>query len=313
MKRTFQQSKFQRLLLVGVSVLFAFAVLFVLAYRERAVLLAYDWKLRWHFVLYALLMLVAAMVLAALIWADLMRTLGSRVPVADQLRYYMISQLAKRLPGTVWYVASRSYFYQQHGESVRFVTYASTLELIISTMAGAVVTLAAAAYSFVQLSSLHLIGLACAIMLGVVALHPASIRWLLQRLGSADAPTCRYSDILRWLAGYVLLWGMGGAVFFLNANAVIPVGLKFLPYVIGSWTLVGVLSILVFFLPSNLGFTEVGLSLLLASIVPSPIAVVIAILSRLFVLIYELVGAGLVISLLRFTKATWSTNGAPVE
>jgi hypothetical protein len=61
-----------------------------------------------------------------------------------------------------------------------------------------------------------------------------------------------------------------------------------------------VLSYAVFFLPNNLGFTEVGLSLLLANLVPSSFAVIIAVLTRFSILIYEIIIALLVITLLRF-------------
>jgi hypothetical protein len=71
---------------------------------------------------------------------------------------------------------------------------------------------------------------------------------------------------------------------------------------IGSWSLVGTLSFLVFFLPSNLGFSEVGWSLLLATLVPSALAVVVAVVNRIIVLIYEIVTVAGILLLIRLAR-----------
>jgi len=85
------------------------------------------------------------------------------------------------------------------------------------------------------------------------------------------------------------VWIMGGVSLFFIGNAIIPISLSNLGYVIGVWSLVGVLSFVLFFLPTNLGFNEIGFSLLLAQIVPSPIAVLIAVASRICTTIFDLV------------------------
>jgi hypothetical protein len=137
------------------------------------------------------------------------------------------------------------------------------------------------------------IGLGATLVVGGVATAPRVIRWVLRRLGHSNAPLVPYRAILGWLSVYLVIWVLGGLILYLIANAVTVVDLGFAPYLIGSWSLVGVLSVLVFFLPTNLGFTEVGLSLLLASVMPSSLAVVVAILSRIAVMVYELLGAWL--------------------
>jgi hypothetical protein len=279
---------------------FALAVLGLLLYRERAVLLDYDWRLRWVYIAYSFLLLIAGTLLAALVWTSLMRTLGSNVSIIDHIRYYVLSQLAKRLPGTVWYIASRSYFYREHGDSAVFVTIASSLELLISCAAGALVALLFTGFTFTSLSPFYLAILTIILMAAAFASRPAFICWLLRRMGHRETPTIRYSHILQWLCAYILLWILGGAMLFLTATAVTPLRPHFFFYVVGSWSLVGVLSYAVFFLPNNLGFTEVGLSLLLANLVPSSFAVIIAVLTRFSILIYEVIIALLLITLLRF-------------
>jgi uncharacterized membrane protein YbhN (UPF0104 family) len=99
--------------------------------------------------------------------------------------------------------------------------------------------------------------------------------------------------VSKWLALYGLIWLLGAAIFFCNVYAITQISLEHLPFIMASWTLVGVLSVLVIFLPSNLGFTEVGVSLLLSLIMPSSLAVMVALLARVFTLIIELIACGL--------------------
>jgi len=270
-------------------------VLGFLLYREREVLLAHDWQVRPAFLVVGLALMLGGTLLAAWIWSSLMGALGSRVSFAHHLRIYCLSQLSKRIPGTLWYVAGRGYLYRQHAESVRLVTVATGLELVITVLSGALVTLVCAAYALVDLQRLHLIGLAAAVGVGLALTHPRSITWLLRSSGLAEPPALRYLRVLLWLGGYVLLYVIGGLIFFTVANVVTPLGIQHLPYLIGSWSLVSTLSILVFFLPSNLGFTEVGLTLLLTGLMPSSLAVLVAVLSRLLFLVYELISVGVIL------------------
>jgi hypothetical protein len=229
----------------------------------------------------------------------MMHSLGSHVSFRLHMRYFAISHLARRLPGTIWYVAGRGYLYRQQGESVRLVAAATGVELVVSVLAGSLTTLFCAAYALVALQRGQLIGLGLLVGLGLLATHPRALNWLLVKIGRQPAPHLPYIRVLGWLAGYVMLYVLGGLMFFLIGNAVTPIAARHFPYVLGSWALVSTLSVLVFFLPSNLGFTEVGLSLLLTTILPSSFAVLIAVLSRVLMTIYEIIGAGAIVLLIR--------------
>jgi glycosyltransferase 2 family protein len=300
-----RQSPLRLLIALGM-ILFSIALLIVLIYRQYDVLRDYRWNLHWVFILGGFGALLPGLLLAAAVWADLMRSLGSRVRFVDHIRYYCITHLGRRLPGTLWYVAGRSYFYKQHNESLKLVATASGLELIISVVSGALVTILFSAYAFRALPSLYLIGLLGVLALGVALTHPQVIHQILRRMKLPIPHPLRYVEIVRWLIGYGLIWIAGGIVLFMIVNAVTALALFHLPFIITIWSLVGTLSITVFFLPSNLGFTEVSLSLLLSTLVPSSLAVVIALLVRLALLAYEIVGAGGVVLITNFMKNTQS-------
>lgn len=292
----------QILLAVG-TLAFSCVVLGVLLYRERALLLQFEWHFNPLLIGIAFLVFFAGLVIATLTWASLMARMGSRLSYATHVDYYCLSQLAKRLPGTLWYLAGRTYLYKQSGESLRLVTFASSIELFITILAGSLTSLVFAGYSLAEQTALPLWGWLGLSGMGLLFLHPAPLHYLLRKFKIVDTPRLHYRHLLGWVACYCLIWISGGTVFFLVSNSVIAIPLSQLAYFIGSWSLVGTLSILVFFLPSNLGFTEVGLSLLLANVIPSSLAVIIAVANRIFLLICELVGIPLLILLTRcFTR-----------
>jgi hypothetical protein len=128
------------------------------------------------------------------------------------------------------------------------------------------------------------------ILIGGVMIHPRVISWILLKL-NVEAATLEYRLIIKSLITYLLIWILGGIVLFFIANSIYPLQLSNLAYVIGSWCLVGFISSILLFSPSNLGLTEVGLSLLLANIMPASIAVIVSIMGRVLITIYELIWA----------------------
>ncbi len=308
-KRFATLSLSQILLAVG-TLAFSCAVLGLLLYRERELLFQFQWRFDPLLIGIAFLVFFAGLVIATLTWANLMRRLGSILPYATHIDHYCLSQLAKRLPGTLWYLAGRTYLYKQSGESLRLVTFASSIELFITLLSGSLTSLIFAGYALSEQTAFPLWGWLALSGIGLLLLHPKSLHYLLQKFKIVDTPRLHYLHLLGWVACYCLIWISGGTVFYLVSNSVTVIPLSQLTYFVGSWSLVGTLSILVFFLPSNLGFTEVGLSLLLANVIPSSLAVIIAVANRIFLLICELVGIPMLILLTRFLTRAFKKGTA---
>ena len=268
-------------------ILVALTFLLVLAYQERAVLLSHPWQFRWPYLITSFVLFLVALVLAALIWADLMHRLGSKLSLHHHVRYFCISQLARRLPGTIWYVVGRSYLYKREGELTRLVSLASGIELVVMLLAGILASVAMATQWLVALPMGYLYGLFFLLPVFILLLHPRTVTWSLRRISLDDAPLLHFSSVLRWVVGYIAIWLLGGLIFYLALNVVLVLPLVHLPFVIGIWCFVGVSSIAVFFLPTNLGFSELGLSLLLSTILPLSISVSVAILTRILLLVFE--------------------------
>lgn len=286
-----------RAVLVVALLITSASILGWLVFRERDVLLAYDWRVRWDSGLIAAGLYTVALIVSVWVWAGIMRTLGARLPLTWHWYYISLSNLAKRLPGTVWYVIGRAQFYRRHGVPSQATSLGSVIEMGASSVAGVLVSamFAGPIMAHYGVSWVWLIPVLAA---GVLALHPTLLTWLLRRSG-VQAEQIRLELLLRWVIAHVLVWLTGGGMFLAIVSMFVDVSLSNWGYVIGSWALVGTLSTLVLLLPSNLGITEVGLSLLLAGIIPGPIAVLAALSVRLLTIVFEISWAVGVLALFR--------------
>ncbi len=272
--------------MLGISV----AILGVIVYRQWDVLVSYPWEFRPFPLLASFAFYSADLFLVVWVWSEMMKKLGHPMGFWKHFRYYCMTNLAKRIPGTVWYIAGRAQFYKDDGGVPRRVTsILSGVEVGVSVIAAILVSLVFGLPILLRYQvSLWVVG---GVLVGsMLVLHPRALAFAMKRLG-ADVSMFGYQDLLVWIGTYALVWMGGGGMLFFICRIIVPVDLSAFGYMIGCWTLVGLLGVVFFFSPSNLGVSEVGFSLLLATVMPPPIAVVVALVVRLVPFLYELVWA----------------------
>jgi hypothetical protein len=116
---------------------------------------------------------------------------------------------------------------------------------------------------------------------------------LLRRGGAgADAPLLpRRGVTLGLAAGYLLYWGLTGLAFAALIRSIFPLPASAIPLALAGYAAgyaVGFLSLLT---PAGLGVREGVLVLALAPVMPAGPALVVALLSRLWMMVFELLGA----------------------
>jgi hypothetical protein len=279
-----------RVAFIALMLALSSAVLGWLIYRERNVLLDYDWNIRWEFVLGSFVLFSLDLGVVAIVWGWMFNSLGEQHSLWKHLRYYCVSNVTKRLPGTIWYIAGRTYLYSQDNSDPARVLLASGLEMALLIMSGIAVSVMFAAPMIAETRAGWL-GFGLVFIVTCFAIQPRVVKWVMVRLGKPSLLTLRYVDLLSWTLCYMLVWIIGGTVIFMVGRSLAIISVSNLLYIIGSWSLTGVVSAAMFFVPSNLGITEVTLSLMLSRIMPSPIAVLIAIASRILITIYEIIWA----------------------
>lgn len=283
--------KINRTVVTIISISVTIIILGYLVYRQRDIILNYQWQFRPFPLLLSFIIFSSALLWVSLVWGWIINKFGIKLSYQRHIRYYIISNLAKRIPGTIWYLASRFQLYVNDGLNVKTTALASGVEMVLITLAGILVTLL---FSTQTLLEYHISPflLVLIFVIGLIIVHPKVIRWVLRKRDIALG-NLNYIFILQGILAYIISWILGGIVLFETGNIIVPIPFINLPFFIASWAFVGILSTLLFFSPSNLGITEIGISLLLTRIVPSSIAVLIAISSRIIMIIFEIFWAGL--------------------
>jgi len=288
-KFAIKPSKINPLLLPAITILIAIAILGYLIYRERQLLLAYNWQFHPQYFALTFILYSIDLAIVALVWGWIMNTLSKQLNYLTHFRYFSIANITKRIPGTLWYIANRAQLYKSNGIDPKLTTVASGMELAVSVLSSVVVC-GIFSIPIILQYELNPIILGVIVLLCIIVIHPRFMDWIF-RLLKVEASEFSYLEILKWLITYIFAWVLGGLLLFFLGNSITTIPIENLPYIIGSFGLVNLLSMAFFFLPTNLGITEVGLSLLLANIMPSSVAVVVAIAFRLVVILYEIVWA----------------------
>ena len=291
------QTSPRRFQITNTKIIYSLIVLFIaggilgyLIYSQRDILLTYDWDINWFQVFFSFIVFSLDLLLVIIVWTWLMNSLGKKIKFSTHFLYYSISNVTKRIPGTLWYIASRAQLYKSDQVDYKITTITSGVEYAIATIGSVLVCLLFAIPIIIEYSYSPFLFIVVILIAGFVV-HPRVIDWIFRRL-KLDAGSLEYRVILKSLVLYMLIWVLGGVVLFLIANSIYPLQMTDLSYVIGAWSIVGFITSVLLFLPTNLGLTEVGISLLLSNIMPSSIAVIIAILGRIFITIFELIWAG---------------------
>jgi hypothetical protein len=285
------------------GVLFALSLFFLgyVLYRGRdtlgQTLLNVDWRLLG--LAFALYPLGFAPVIWS--WHLLMARIGGCARLGINVRLYSLSCLPKRIPGSVWYIASRVVLYRDRGVDSALTLTATAMETMWLVLAGLSVyllslPLGAPMGEAVQLDR-RLIGVAgvCfALALASPLWAPLllrGVRWLLARMSVSVSVELQARDVLLFLGMSVVAWVGGGVVLYVLANAVTPLSLAQLPALLGAWGAAGAISLSAGLLVGGMGLREVTLTVLLANLMPLPVAVAVSLLFRVLLTVGEFVWA----------------------
>lgn len=294
----------------------AFLLIGVSLYANWRELSAHDWQLNLFWFLLSLF-LVSAVVLTLPVWWTLsLRFLGDRLAWGQGVRIWSIAQLAKYLPGGIWNYASRLYACDRAGLSKRHVGLSLAIETILRIQAAAVAfLLSLSLWPTHEWSSSTLLAVAALLLLGCLVLYPPVLQkgmngaLRILRREPVVLRALQYRHILLLLVLHTLtVLGSGGA-FYLMVRSVYSVPLRAALPMTGMLAVSVIAGFLNPLTPHGLGTREGLLILLLGSYLPAPVAIVVSLLSRMWLTLSELLSVLLVT--LVFRSSFVEDNGSP--
>jgi len=279
-------------------------------------------------------LLVSVYVLHGLFWRRITSDLGGgSAPLRGSMRAYFASALGRYLPGRLWQLAglavlsgragltpSRAVAASLFGQLAFLTSGLLFLGLTLPDLAARTgVGAASGALNPVLLASVLAVAAAVGIWLLVATrlgrfLHRWAERRLGARMGERVAATLAIADevepgrALVWAAGYALSWLLFGAAFVLFVSAFAPVPPQHLLATAGTVAASYLAGYVFILAPAGLGMREAAMGLLLAQFLTPAAALVIAVLSRVWFTVAEVLPLAL-IPLLPHKAAAPSASG----
>lgn len=250
------------------------------------------------FAFLALLVGMLTFLSLSLLWHKTIQQLGYPLRIPIGMRIWFLSQVVRYAPGNVWQFFGRVYLANKEGIAAQSISLSMVFELLQTITAGLLV----AALSLVFWQQLHVLSYATLLLIPLIVWYVSPqllqrpLNWLFQQIRlPSDALVLHRRDLLVLLPGYCVSWVLFGMVLYLLTYAVYPLPLSQLPAITGIFAIAWILGFLSFITPSGLGVREGILGMLLGTLMPMPIALLVTVLSRVFLTLAELCCVALVV------------------
>jgi phosphatidylserine/phosphatidylglycerophosphate/cardiolipin synthase-like enzyme len=252
---------------------------------------------------------VGLLVWGVVLWSLVLgRFDGARPRFRAMLQVWFGTNLAKYLPGGVWPLVTAAGMAGRLGASPVALAGSFVLHAALTALGAAAAAALLLAPAGLAGGGLPLVAGAAAVPAALLAVHPAVLNRLVgvaARLARREAPAWRgrWVDGLGLLALYAATWVGYGAAFSLFVSSVAPVARGAWPMLAGVNALAFVAGFVAVFAPGGIGVREAALAGLLLPVFPGRVRVLIAAVSRLWLMAAELAGGALVLAVSRGATA----------
>ncbi len=255
-------------------------------------IIEYDWRINYYFLIFSWILSIAGGFLVALGWNLILGVLGGRLGYRRALKIFFLTDLAKYVPGKVWTMVGKVYLCAKEGIPVPTTSTSVVIQPLIQVISGLLIFLLSLPF-WTQTSDFmnNLYFLFPLIPIGLILLHPAImtrlLNFMLTKLKQKRVElNIKYRDILLILLLWCGLWVLTGITYYLLIIAVHAFPISRLPVTVGIFSIAGVSQ---FLTPAGIGVLEGMLTVLLGLYFPLPVAILIALLARVWKTVTELV------------------------
>ncbi len=237
---------------------------------------------------------LAAALFWATVWQQMVKRMDRRLGWADGIRIYLLSNLVKYVPGSIWGYASRLYWGSELGLSAASVGISVIWETGLAVLASLLLTaITIPTYPSKLPQSLSILLWVISGLCFVALFPPLATQWMrtFQKHRSYEMPYLRWRDFFIYLFCAICTHMLVGMAFFLFIRSLLNVDMHLLLSFVGIWSLAATAGLVVVIAPHGLGVKEGVLVLLLQSFMPFETALAISLVSRLWTIAGEVINA----------------------
>lgn len=255
----------------------------------------YQWSLRWDWLVLSAALVWIDFVILILLWRFILTRIGQHsLPFWTAYRVWFLSNFGKYLPGKVWTVMGMVVLLRAEGYSAAPVLVSAILNQALSILSGlslSVVVLGSGTFGSIPIPLL-----AGMVLVLLAILYPPLLQGginLALRIVRRDPITVAlpFATIACLFVVYLATWiAYGGAFWLLLLGIGIhPTGT--FQGIVAIFAASYLLGFLALFVPGGLGVREGALAVLIAKSIPAGLAAPVAVLSRIWLTVTELLGA----------------------
>lgn len=261
-----------------------------------------DWhKIPWQDLRFSVPMLVIAFALVffayiplyGFTWRVILAGMGERISTWNAISVLAVSQMGKYVPGKVWYALGRMYLARRHGVPEAKTAVSALIETGFALLAAvllfalAVLFLPSGAGIPAQVWLSFLLVPVCLLLLWPPVLNRV-IGFLLRKLRQPVFDVrLTLPRVAAVLGLYVAMWLAQGLGCYALVNSFYPLPLAKLPMLVGGYALSWILGFIVLISPAGLGVREGIFTFALGFVLPGPVAIIAALLSRIWITLGE--------------------------
>jgi len=272
--------------------------LFNFLYKNWCAVSAFDFRLHYNYLVISLILLFVYFLLRAGCWKIILKKMGIVLSMRKSMKVSFLSMMGRYLPGKVWMVVGKIYLSGKEGVPQKEAFSSVVMEIVLE-MVTSIFFFFFYLFSVMEqplLSPKVIYSLGILMVLGGSFLHPKIFykiinNFLLKWKGEKVKECISYMDIIQLFVFYTIIILCQGGAFYFFVNTICYVPVDKILGLTGSLAVAGVVGTLSVFTPSGLGVREGVLALLLSSYIASPVAVLVALLARLWVTVVEVVCA----------------------
>ena len=258
----------------------------------------------WLMLLTALVVTLLAHVWSGWVWTWILQAFNLSLGTAIAIRVYLITNIAKYLPGNVWHFYGRISAVSKQGSSIGAATLSVLLEPLLMAAAALLIGLISMGSGWLETTfDLKVVALQIISLIAVlVGIHPRILNPIIHRLsrskGNANAEAAETVDLKSYPfrpflgeIGFLVFRGMGFLLTFMTLKSVT---LMQIPQLISAFSFAWLFGLVVPGAPGGLGIFEATvIALLDDSQFPTAIVLTTVALFRVVSILAEALAAGI--------------------
>ena len=276
----------------------------------------YSWNINWLQMGFSIVLLLCQFTLMVLVWLYMLRRMGEHLSFIQAWRIWFLSNLGRYIPGKIWQVAGLVWLAGEEGVSRRIAGASVVIAQALNILASSVMFVLLVVYGF-KLPSIGLLWPVAMMFVMICAVvYQGNLERILNtvlRIFGKQPVEVRLTvtDIIYIFIIYVFGWVIYGTAFYVFLDSLVPVEVRHIFFTVSIFAVSYVIGLLAFFAPGGIGVREGIIVVFLGQIVPSPLAVSIAIFARVWSTLAEMlcvIPAFLIVRGVHEEKTSKSTN-----